>query len=300
LDGVGLKDVISGSAPGEIYWFRRLDDGTFAANQKLKDCHGVPILVSSRSAAHAADWNSDGHMDLLVGTGDGKVYFVPRESGAKTLTFRAPIALELQHDREKMSSAAPGVADWDGDGRNDLVLGAGDGSVYWYRNVGTAEDPKLAAGQCLIPQSPMDTVNDDRPTAGAWGTRARPCVADWNGDGRLDLLIGDCCGRFEAKPFQNPEELAEEMRAIEQLPLLRRQWAEAFAQYRNLLQVSRSGDTSDGSQDKLRNSLNRVQQLKVEIAWAQDTIKRYEPQRQTHGFVWLFLRKSHAQERSSN
>jgi len=289
-----MKDVLSGSAPGEIYWFRRLDDGTFAANQKLNGCDGVPIPVGSHSAAFAADWNGDGHLDLLVGTGDGKVYFIPRETGTKTIAFGSPVELDLQHDRENLSTAAPVVADWDGDGRQDLVVGAGDGSVYWHRNVGAAKEPKLAAGQCLIPQSPSGSVKDDQRIAGAWGTRARPCVADWNEDGRLDLLVGDYCGGFEAKPLQNPKELAEENRAIEQLPRLRQQWAKAFAQYRNLLQASRRGDAADKAQEKLRNSLNRVQQLKVDIAWAQDTIKRYEPQRQAHGFVWLFLRKSPA------
>jgi hypothetical protein len=291
LDSDGLKDVISGSSPGEIFWFRRLDDGSFALGEKLEDCEGVPILVSPSSAAFAADWDTDGHLDLLVGTGDGKVHVVPNQSESQTLMFGSPIALELEDDRDALSCPAPVVADWDGDARHDLVLGAGDGSVYWYRNVGTSKEPKLAAGKCLVPKSPTGLVDDDRRTPGEWGIRAKPCVADWNGDGRPDLLVGDRCGGFEAKPFQNAGELAEELQALQQLPILRQQWAKAFARYRKVRQSSCGDDASERQQQELRSLLSRIQHFKDGIVSAQDTIKRYEPRRQAHGFVWLFLRK---------
>jgi hypothetical protein len=45
----------------------------------------------------------------------------------------------------------PFAADWDGDGRPDLLVGAGDGSVLWYRNVRSTGSPELAAAQVLIP-----------------------------------------------------------------------------------------------------------------------------------------------------
>ena len=40
LDGDGRTDILSGSWPGEIYFFRRKADGTFAVAEKLKDRHG--------------------------------------------------------------------------------------------------------------------------------------------------------------------------------------------------------------------------------------------------------------------
>src|SRR5947209_12284440 len=43
--------------------------------------------------------------------------------------------------------AAPFVADFDGDGVKDLLVGQfGDGILWVYRNVGTNDRPKLAAG----------------------------------------------------------------------------------------------------------------------------------------------------------
>lgn len=43
--------------------------------------------------------------------------------------------------------AAPFVADFDGDGVKDLLVGQfGDGILWIYRNVGTNTQPKLSAG----------------------------------------------------------------------------------------------------------------------------------------------------------
>jgi hypothetical protein len=51
-----------------------------------------------------------------------------------------PIDTEVGH-------AAPLVADFYGDGKNDLLVGQfGDGLLWVYKNVGTNAQPKYAAG----------------------------------------------------------------------------------------------------------------------------------------------------------
>ena len=66
LDGDGRTDIISGSWPGEIYFFRRQPDGKFAAGVPLKGKDGKPLNVGSASAAFAADWTGTGKLDLIV------------------------------------------------------------------------------------------------------------------------------------------------------------------------------------------------------------------------------------------
>jgi hypothetical protein len=52
-----------------------------------------------------------------------------------------PIDTEIGH-------ACPFVGDFDGDGKQDLLVGQfGQGLLWIYRNEGTNERPKLAAGQ---------------------------------------------------------------------------------------------------------------------------------------------------------
>src|SRR5262249_61006096 len=48
--------------------------------------------------------------------------------------------------------ANPVIADWDGDGRWDIVTGAADGGVYWYRNVGGRGRPEVEAPVALVPK----------------------------------------------------------------------------------------------------------------------------------------------------
>jgi hypothetical protein len=281
LDGDGRTDVISGSWPGEIYFFRRQPDGKFAAGVQLKGRDGKPLNVGSASAAFAADWDGDGALDLVVGTVLGEVWLIPNEGKGKGLAFGTPRRLEAAGKPIKVAGdAAPVVADWDGDGRPDLIVGAEDGSVVWYRNVGTAKEPKLEVARRLVGPSPVGWGGDEKRGPRDWGLRVKPCVFDWDGDGRPDLLLGDRCGSFHAKPHQTEQEKAEERKANDRLPELRQRWADAFRRYRQA-----EGAAEQGA---LRAELQR---LKDEIAAVQEIQSHYQPGYQSHGFVWVFLRK---------
>jgi hypothetical protein len=287
LDGDGRSDILSGSWPGEIYFFRRNADGTFAAGRQLKDRDGKAINVGSGSSAFAVDWDGDGKIDLLVGNVLGEVYFIPNEGG-KELTFGKPRRLEMDGQPLKVNGdAAPVAADWDGDGRLDLIVGAEDGSVVWYRNVGSPKEPRLEAARTLIPKSPLGWGGDNKRRPGDWGLRVKPCVVDWDGDGRLDILLGDRCGGFRGKPSQTAEEKVEESKANDQLPALRQRWAALFREYRQLQQAP-DGEERARRLDALREDIRRT---KDELVVVQQVQERYEPGNQTHGFVWLFRRK---------
>jgi hypothetical protein len=295
LDGDGCSDVISGSWPGDIYFFKRKSDGIFATAQKLVDKQGTPINVGSASAAFAVDWDGNGTMDLIVGNILGEVYFIPNEGKGKALTFGTPRRLEAAGQPIKVSGdAAPVVADWDGDGRPDLIVGTDDGSVLWYRNIGTPGAPKLEVARTLVDKSPVGWGSDDRRQPGDWGLRVKPCVFDWKGAGRLDLLLGDCCGSFNAKPNQTESEKAEERKANDQLPDLRRKWADAFGRYRqaSVIAAEESPSVRQQRETILQAARAELQRFKDEIVAVQEIQGRYRPGSQSHGFVWLFARQS--------
>jgi hypothetical protein len=280
LDGDGRTDIISGSWPGEIYFFRRQPDGTFAAGVMLTGRDSKPLKVGSASAAFAADWNGDGRPDLIVGNVLGEVWLIPNEREGTRLVFGVPRRLEAGGQPIKVNGdAAPVVADWDGDGKPDLIVGAEDGSVVWYRNAGSTAEPKLEAARPLVGKSPIQWGGDEKRGPRDWGLRVKPCVFDWDGDGRPDLLLGDLCGGFHAKPSQTKQEKDEERRANDSLPELRKSWAAIFQRYRK----------AEGAkeQDALRTELQR---LKDEIAAVQEIQSHFRPGYQSHGFVWLFPR----------
>jgi len=73
------------------------------------------------------------------------------------------------------------VMDWNGDGLNDLILGDRDGFVTVYLNQGTNDAPKYAMGMKL--KSGGKEIKVRSPSS--------PYLVDWNGDGKVDLLVGN-------------------------------------------------------------------------------------------------------------
>lgn len=291
LDGDGKLDLISGSWPGEISFYRRNSDGSFAAAETLKNENGEALNVGQGSAAFVCDWDGDGRMDLIIGTTPGDVFFVPRAPG-KELRFGPAKKLTLADAKpvHVPMNAAPVVADWDGDGRLDLIVGAEDGSVVWFRNIGTKKEAKLEAARELVPKSPTPQGYDPKP--GEWGQRAKPSVIDWDGDGRLDLLVGDHNGYFKGKPTQSADETVAEKEANDEMPKLRQAWASALKEYR----AARAKPAPEAPElmkereheiDRLRSA---VESLKNEINRVQGVRDKYRDGYQSHGYVWLFRR----------
>ena len=105
------------------------------------------------------------------------------------------------------TNAAPLVADWDQDGAPDLLLGLSSGRVLFYRNTTASGESVLDLPRELVAPVPEGLAVG---TAARSGLRARAAVVDWNGDGRVDLVVGEYAPRDGT-----PRELtAEEQAAL--------------------------------------------------------------------------------------
>ncbi|MFC1543701.1 FG-GAP repeat domain-containing protein [Gemmatimonadota bacterium] len=203
LDGDGIRDIISGSYPGELYLIAGRPEGGFRAPVVIADRDGDPIRLSSASVPFAVDWDRDGDLDLAVGDIRGRVHFVRNESGDGSLSLGGDELVEAEGEQIAcgQGDAGPVVADWDGDGTLDLILGTGEGSVLLYRNTVRQGPPRLLAPTVLVPPSSLKPGNEPSSDASpAPGIRAKVCVDDWNGDGRLDLIVGDFGVTRKAEP----------------------------------------------------------------------------------------------------
>ncbi len=73
------------------------------------------------------------------------------------------------------------VADWNGDGLPDILVGGERGGIIWYPNRGTREHPSF-------PYPKLMYTADGKPLD--VGFSATPLVIDWDGDGVQDLVCG--------------------------------------------------------------------------------------------------------------
>jgi hypothetical protein len=205
-DNDGNLDMLSGSYdPGECYLFRGLGDGQYAARETIVGADGKPVLrVPDQQQSYQSfgswpvtvDWESDGDLDLLVGGFDGTV-FVRLNEGTRTQPILSAANLQVMTGDKPLTvpdrHAAISVADWDADGRWDILSGSELGAVYWYRNVGTAESPDFEAERVLLPKAYDEGyIELDKPDAPPRrGVRTQVFATDYNQDGKADLLVGD-------------------------------------------------------------------------------------------------------------
>jgi hypothetical protein len=142
------------------------------------------------------DWDSDGLQDLIVGCERGGILWFPNRGTKQQPSFLYPKLL-FGSDGKPLDagfSSGPLVIDWDGDGVRDLLSSAYPDRVIWYKNVGTNAVPSLKyTGLVRVDGAPLSLPNKPVPEGeGIYAQDYFPtlAVADWDGDGDIDLLAG--------------------------------------------------------------------------------------------------------------
>ena len=161
LNGDGRDDLIYdqvGASSG-IYTLLSGPGGTF----------GTPVRVANSSAFGLGDFNGDGRLDLVVPTPDsGSVMVLP---GRGDGTFGAPIVSPDINPGGAIYGIS--VADFNGDGRPDVLFEAPDPSSRPYTP--PHQFAGLDRGDGTFAFSPVADNGD------------HPVLADLNGDGKADI-----------------------------------------------------------------------------------------------------------------
>jgi len=286
INGDGHRDIISGSysrmekeMAGLFQVLYGKPDGTFRKAEVLKGTDGKPLIIPLNgqpmtenicTRPFAVDWDGDGHLDLVVGNFSGTFYWFKGEGKGR---FRptpeviksggVPLKIMGHH-------SDPFIIDWDGDGALDLLSGSTDGGVQWARNrAAKGKPPELGKFEWLIKPGrsikygqPLSENDLTGPT-----TSTRVWVADVNGDGKLDLLVGDSvtltapAKGLSAKEFK--KKFADWQKAID------------------TVSKELSSQTADqAKRNKANQEFNRIYNQSAEFMREERT-----------GFVWLYLQK---------
>lgn len=129
------------------------------------------------SSPQVVDWNSDGQRDLVSGDREGYFNFFLQDGLGLVAHYRMR---GLFGDTIDVGgNSQPTLADWDRDGKKDLLLGSEEGYIRYYRNVASETMPGFLSYTCL--QVGGDTISINR---------VNPYVVDLDQDGRRDLVCG--------------------------------------------------------------------------------------------------------------
>ncbi|MBL8822848.1 MAG: VCBS repeat-containing protein [Planctomycetia bacterium] len=223
-DADGDIDLISGNTAGYIEWFENLS-GKGVANPKWAAPKKImigdkPFRIkagpngSIQGPAEAkwgyttfsvADWDQNGLPDIVLNSILGEVCWLKNVGNRHVPRFTGPIPIEVEWKTEQPAlkwgwrkptgkglltqwRTTPVVHDLNRDGLHDLIMLDHEGYLAYF--------PRTKMGEQLLLQQPQRILVDEsgqalrlnaKPAGGSG--RRKLCVADWDGDGVMDLLV---------------------------------------------------------------------------------------------------------------
>ncbi len=186
----GVLDFLIGNYYGELLFIP--NSGTAKQpvfRQPSKGPEGARISTSEKNhfwanllSPAAADWNGNGHVDLVTGEGtySADAIHLLENTGAGDL----PKFTDARHTRiafgDGREHLMPAVVDYDGDGNPDLLVADRSGEIGVYLNPGKGNvNPEFKRVSKL-------SFGGKTKLSGL----VAPYAADFNGDGLFDLIVG--------------------------------------------------------------------------------------------------------------
>ena len=180
-----MPDLLVGDFNGNIRLFTNTGTPTETALKSggLLEAKGRELDVGQYAAPDVVDWNADSKKDLVVGNDSGVIFLFLNVNTNDHPVFNSQTMVYLGSYLIRHPMTSPVVADLDGDGMDDLLVGDQTRQVYYYRNIGTESSPEFTESVRL------QTVSGELKFS-RWKA-IKFDISDWDNDGDLDLIVSD-------------------------------------------------------------------------------------------------------------
>lgn len=185
LDGDGDFDLIVGDYYGNIAYIP--NQGTVTVpnfTAALPTPFGMGNFPAMNSTPRFTDIDNDGDLDVLSGSYYGEFYYYQNTGVATAPAFGNPVTGPFGLLPGSQTYTIPDLADLDGDGDDDLLLGVSAGNFFYFQNNGTPAAPSFGTPTA----NPFGLTNN--------GSYSSPTFVDLDSDGDFDLMAGEEYGNF--------------------------------------------------------------------------------------------------------
>lgn len=183
----------------QLFYFRNVGLDTAPVYQLIDSnflglTNDTPILEMHPAVG---DLNGDSKLDLVIGNSNGKVLYYTNTGTSQNNSFT--LQTRSLGDIDAGNNSAPHLYDMDRDGKLDLLIGNKAGTIQYYRNTGTVNNPQFSStpsidslGGIVTRDKYLSSAGYDQIEPNGYST---PFVVNLDGDdSTLEMFVGSNSG----------------------------------------------------------------------------------------------------------